>query len=219
MPFRDRTEAGWKLAEPLRGYAGRPDVIVLGIPRGGVPVAFEVARELGVELDVFLARKLGVPGDEELAFGAVAAGGGRYLDEFITRHSGINEQDVERITAETRQLLEERARLYRKGRPPLALQDRTVILVDDGMATGASTLAAVQALRQSGPRCIVLAVPVAPASAARRLERVVDRLVVLERPHDFFAVGQFYEDFRQTSDAEVIALLERAANAEKRPAP
>lgn len=219
MGFRNRTEAGQRLAGELAAYKGREDVVVLGIPRGGVPVAAAIASALGVPLDIFLSRKLGVPGDEELAFGAVAANDETYIDDFIVKAAGVTPEQIQRTVKEVRQVLEERAGLYRKDRRPVALQGRTVILVDDGVATGASMLAAIRAMRQDQPKQIVLAVPVAPAATASRLERVVDASFVLERPADFLAVGQFYADFRQVSDAEVVELLEGASQTERRPAP
>src|SRR5579862_3015698 len=164
MTFKDRQDAGRQLAKRLMKYAGADDVIVLGIPRGGVPVAYEIATALHAPLDIFLSRKLGVPGHEELAFGAVAAGDGRFLDEEIIQAADISSEEIERITQATRAKLEERAHLYREGRRPLAVEGRTVILVDDGIATGASAYAAIHALRQMKPKKLVVAVPVAPNS-------------------------------------------------------
>lgn len=210
MIFRDREDAGRQLAEQLKWYAGREDVLVLGIPRGGVTVAFEVARALRVPFDIFLSRKLGVPGHEEFAFGAVAEGNGRYLDEETIRATGISEEEVERITQEVRKTLHEREVAYRGSRPPLQVEGRTVILVDDGIATGASIYAAIQALRQMKPARLVAAVPVAPASTCEWLRPLVDELVCLYAPKFFYAVGQFYERFAQVTDEEVIALLGRA---------
>ncbi|HTZ90257.1 MAG TPA: phosphoribosyltransferase [Alloacidobacterium sp.] len=210
MFFKDRSAAGRKLADQLSKYAGQEDVAVLGIPRGGVPVAFEIAAALHVPLDIFLSRKLGVPGQEELAFGAIAAGDGRFLDERTIRAVGISPDQIERITKSTREKLEERARLYRTDRPPLHIDGRVVILVDDGIATGASIYAAIRALRQMNPKKLIVAVPVAPASTANWLRSVVDELVVIYTPNDFYAVGQFYEHFSQVSDEEVIALLRQA---------
>lgn len=211
MVFRDREDAGKRLAEKLTSYANRSDVIVLGIPRGGVAVALEVAISLRAELDVCLARKLGVPEQEELAFGAVAAGGVRYLNESIVRAVGLEQEAIEQITRAAQQKLEERAELFRRGRPPLELKGRTVILIDDGIATGASMQAAVLALQQMHPAKLIVAVPVAPLETCERLRPMVDELVCLSIPLDFYAVGQFYEDFPQVSDDEVIALLRRAA--------
>lgn len=211
MIFLNRTEAGRQLAERLRTYANRPDVIVLGLPRGGVPVAFEVAKALNAPLDVFLSRKLGVPGQEELAFGALASGGVRVLDQEIVAEVGISDEEVERVTASVKKELERRERVYRSGRPPLGLEGRTVILVDDGIATGSSISAALTALRQMKPARIVIAVPVAPASTCNRLKAKADEIVCLYIPESFFAIGQFYEDFSQLKDDEVIELLCRSA--------
>lgn len=207
MIFKDREDAGRRLGARLAEYAGRKDVTVLGIPRGGVPVAYEVARALGAPLDLFLSHKLGVPGQEELAFGAVAAGDGRFLDAGTIRSEGVTEEQIERITAEVRALLERRAVQYRGERGALAVEGRTVILVDDGIATGASVYAAVQALRQMRPARIVVAVPVAPGSTCAWLRRAAEEVVSLHTPERFFAVGQFYEDFRQVEDDEVVELL------------
>jgi len=210
MMFKDRQDAGRQLARRLMRYAGREDVIVLGIPRGGVPVAFEIASALQAPLDIFLSRKLGVPGQEELAFGAVAAGDGRFLDQEIIQAAGISAAQIERITQETRRMLEERARLYRGGQAQLSVEDRTVILVDDGIATGASVYAAIHALREMKPKMLVVAVPVAPASTCNWLRSEADDLVVAYAPAHFYAVGQFYERFSQVADEEVVDLLHRA---------
>jgi len=214
MIFVDRIDAGSKLAKALETYAGRKDVLILGIPRGGVPVAFQVASELEVPLDVFVVRKLGVPSHEELAFGAIASGGTRVLDAQIVEEIGISEIEIERIAAKETQELNRRESVYRGGRPPLNLEGKTVILVDDGIATGASTLAAITALRRLKPARIVLAAPIAPASICNRLRREVDDLVCLDTPKAFFAIGQFYKDFSQVSDEEVTSLLQ--LNAEQR---
>jgi putative phosphoribosyl transferase len=215
MIFEDRVDAGQRLAKRLEGFAQRSDVVVLGVPRGGVVVAFEVATALGAALDVFLSRKLGVPGQTELAFGAVSASGERYLDEYILRTTGITKAQVEWITAEVRRELDRRAAVYRGDRSPLDVLDKTVILVDDGVATGASVYAAIQALRQMQPARLVLAVPVAPASAWEWLRTVVDEIVCLDLPEPFAAVGGFYRDFTQVEDAEVVGLLERAEAIQK----
>jgi putative phosphoribosyl transferase len=213
MIFEDRADAGRRLAERLTAFADRKDVVVLGIPRGGVVVAFEVATGLGVELDIFLSRKLGVPGQEELAFGAVAAGDGRYLDAQQIRLSEISEEQIERITAEVRATLQRRAAQYRGDRAPLKVHGRTVVLVDDGIATGASVYAAIRALREMRPAALVLAVPVAPASTCVWLRREVDQLVCLYAPEEFYAVGQFYRNFSQVEDDEVVGLLRRESGA------
>jgi putative phosphoribosyl transferase len=218
MVYEDRADAGRQLARQLGRFADRPDVIVLGVPRGGVSVAFEVATALRAPLDILLSRKLGVPGQPELAFGAVAAGGGRYLDEDLVRITGISKTQVEQITMEVRQELDRRAALYRGDRPPMGVAGKTVILVDDGMATGASMYAAVQALRGIQPPGLqpvrlVVAVPVAPPATWAWLQKVVDEIVCLDLPDAFLAVGEFYEDFAQVEDAEVIHLLQRAEDA------
>jgi putative phosphoribosyl transferase len=215
MIFEDRVDAGRQLAKRLEGYAHRADVVVLGVPRGGVVVAYEVAMALGAPLDVFLSRKLGVPGQTELAFGAVSASGGRYLDEYILRTTGITNAQVEWITSEVRKELDRRASVYRGDRPPLDVLGKTVVLVDDGVATGASVYAAILALRQMQPARLVLAVPVAPASAWEWLRTVVDEIDCLDLPERFAAVGEFYRDFTQVEDAEVVRLLERAETIQK----
>jgi putative phosphoribosyl transferase len=212
--FLDRTDAGRRLAKQLGSYADQSDVIVLGIPRGGVPVAYEVATELKAPLDVFVVRKLGVPWQEELAFGAIASGGVRFLDRPIVESVGVSDKEIEQITERERKELDRRERLYRSGEAPLELKGKTVILVDDGIATGASTQAAITALRQLKPRRIVLAAPVAPASTCKRLRPEVDDLVCLHAPQSFYAIGEFYEDFSQVPDEEVTRLLQ--LNAEQR---
>jgi putative phosphoribosyl transferase len=209
--FQDRADAGYRLAGELQAYAGRKGVIVLGIPRGGVPVAFEVARALQAPLDIFVSRKLGVPGQEELAFGAVASGGVRVLDRDIVQGVGISEARIKEITQGARKELERRERLYRGGQPPLTIEGQTVLLVDDGIATGSSMRAAINALRQRKPARLVVAVPVAPQSTYNRLKHEVDELVCLQIPKYFYAIGQFYEDFSQISDEEVTGLLRLAA--------
>jgi len=211
MIFGDRVEAGRHVAERLRAYANRADVIVLGIPRGGVPVAFEVATELNVPLDVFLSRKLGVPGQEELAFGAVATGGVRVLDEELIESVGISKQEIEEITRKARAELERRERVFRGDRPPLDLQGKIAILIDDGIATGASMRAAIRALRQHKPARVVVAIPVAPLSTCHHLRPEVDELVCIHMPESFYAIGQFYADFSQVPDEEVTRLIHRAA--------
>jgi putative phosphoribosyl transferase len=213
MIFRDRKDSGRQLAGQLTAYANLEDVVVLGIPRGGVPVAFEIASNLHLPLDVFLSRKLGVPGHEELAFGAVAAGDGRFLDQEIIKAAKISAEQIESITEATRQKLDKRAQLYRGGRPPLEVAGETVILVDDGIATGASIYAAIRALRHMHPKSLVVAVPVAPISTYTWLQSIADELIVLYTPRDFNAVGQFYGRFSQVPDEDVVALLERAAES------
>lgn len=209
--FSNRAEAGQLLAEKLEKYAGRDDVIVLGLPRGGVPVAYEVARRLGVPLDVFIVRKLGVPGFEELALGAIASGGVRVLNEDVVRALPKANELIESVTTRELAELARREQIYRDGRPAPDIGGRTVILVDDGLATGATMRAAVAALRQLGAAKIVVAVPVGAADTCREIEQEVDETVCAIAPEWFQAVGQFYEDFSQTSDDEVRELLARAA--------
>ena len=209
--FPNRTEAGRQLAERLVKYAGRSDVIVLGLPRGGVPVAYEVAKRLGAPLDVFIVRKLGVPGFEELAVGAIASGGVRVLNEDVMRAIPNADEVIELITAKETAELERREHSYRDGRPAPDLRDRIVILVDDGLATGATMRAAVKALRQRGVAKIVVAVPVGPPETCREFEQNADEVICANVPEFFQAVGQYYEDFSQTSDDEVRELLASAA--------
>jgi putative phosphoribosyl transferase len=210
MRFANRKDAGLQLADKLQRFAGRADVIVLGLPRGGVPVAFEIATKLNAPLDVCLSRKLGVPGHEELAFGAVTADGGSYLDEEIIRAARISPQQIEQVIGQVKDVLNRRATLYRGDRRPLDVTGKTVILVDDGIATGASVYAAINALRQMKPAMLVLAVPVMPASTYAWLQQSVDSVVCLYVPDEFRAVGEFYGDFSQVEDQEVIRLLRRA---------
>jgi predicted phosphoribosyltransferase len=209
--FQNRAEAGWLLAEKLQKYAGRNDVIVLGLPRGGVPVAYEVAKRLGVPLDVFIVRKLGVPGFEELAVGAIASGGVRVLNQDVVRALPNANEIIEAVTARETAELERREQSYRDGRPAPDLRGRTVILVDDGLATGATMRAAVAALRQRGVAKIIVAAPVGAPETCREFEDEVDEIVCAIAPEYFQAVGQYYEDFSQTSDEEVRQLLARAA--------
>ena len=215
--FSNRIEAGRQLAEKLDKYAGREDVIVLGLPRGGVPVAYEVAKRLRAPLDVFIARKLGVPGFEELAAGAIASGGVRVLNEDVMRAIPHADEVIEAVTAREAAELERREQIYREGRPPPELRGRIVILVDDGLATGATMRAAVKALRQGGAAKIVVAVPVGPPDTCRELEQQADETICLSTPALFQAVGQYYEDFSQTTDEDVRELLSSAA--QERPAP
>lgn len=210
MLFLNRKEAGIKLAEKLREYEKSPIALVLGLARGGVVVAAEVARILDVPLDVFVVRKLGFPGHEELAIGAVASGGAPYLDTEIIQGYGIPEEVVDAIKESETRELQRRERVYRDGLPPADVIGRIVILVDDGIATGSSMLAAIAALRARHPAKIVVAVPVAPASTVHRIERAADEVVCLDTPQYFFAVGEWYEDFQPVTDREVRRLLEAA---------
>ena len=205
--FQDRTDAGRQLAEELLSYAGRDDVIVLALPRGGVPVAFEVAQRLGVPLDVFVVRKLGVPGHEELAMGAIASGGIRVLNEDVLYVLPDAQSIVEMVTAIEREELQRRERDYRGDRPAPEVRGRTVILVDDGLATGATMRAAAAALRQQGAAKIIVAVPVGAPTTCREIRDEVDDILCLHTPISFMGVGQYYEDFSQTSDEEVRELL------------
>src|SRR5256712_11952760 len=216
--FPNRSEAGRLLGVKLSKYAGRDDVIVLGLPRGGVPVAYEVARALRVPLDVFIVRKLGVPGFEELAVGAIASGGVRGLNEDVARALPNADEIIDAVTARERIELERREQSYRDGRPAPELRDRVAILIDDGLATGATMRAAVKALRQRGAAKIVVAVPVGPPDTCKDFEQEADEVVCAREPEFFQAVGQYYEDFSQTSDEEVRELLARAAGSEDRPA-
>ena len=208
--FANRTEAGRLLAEQLIKYADRDDVVVLGLPRGGVPVAYEVAKRLGARLDVFIVRKLGVPGFEELAAGAIASGGVRVLNEDVMRAIPHPDEAIEAVTARETAELERREHEYRDGRRAPELRDRVVILIDDGLATGATMRAAVKALRQSCAAKIVVAVPVGPPDTCREIEQDADETICLSTPESFQAVGQYYEDFSQTSDNDVRELLSSA---------
>jgi predicted phosphoribosyltransferase len=211
VSFHDRYDAGRQLAAALADYAGRTDVLVLALPRGGVPVASEVARALGAPLDIFLVRKLGAPGQPELAMGAVASGGLRVLNDEVVRYLGIGEDFIEHVAAEEMAELERRERLYRGQRPPPQIAGCTIILLDDGLATGSSMRAAVRALRQQQPAAIVVAVPVGAARVCRDLAAEADAVVCLYPAEQFFAVGEWYDDFQQTMDEEVSELLARAA--------
>jgi predicted phosphoribosyltransferase len=208
--YRDRRHAGRILATALAPkYGRRDDVVVLALPRGGVPVAWEVARALHAPLDVFVVRKLGVPGQEELAMGALASGGVVVLNHDVVEALGIDENTLSRVAADELRELTRRERLYRGGRPPTPVEDKTVILVDDGLATGSSMRAAVQALRQRGPRELVVAVPIAAPSTCKDLAEEVDDILCAATPEPMRAVGLWYEDFSQTTDDEVRELLER----------
>ena len=210
MIFRDRIDAGRQLAARLTKYANRPGVLVLALPRGGVPVAFEVAQKLNAPLDIFLVRKLGVPGHEELAMGAIASGGGRVINEDVVHYLDIPVELIDAIAADEQRELERRERAYRDNRPAPDVQGRVVILVDDGLATGSSMRAAVEALRGQGPARIVVAVPVSAPETCEELRHEVDEIVCAATPQPFRGVGLWYEDFSQTTDGEVRELLERA---------
>lgn len=209
--FHDRADAGRALAADLAPYAGRPDLVVLALPRGGVPVAYEVARALGAPLDVFLVRKLGLPGHEEFAMGAIASGGIRLINEDVVREFGVTDAEIAAVSAAEEQELERRERQYRRDRPTPRIAGRTVILVDDGLATGSTMHAAVLALRQENPAHIIIAVPVAAAETCDEFRDLVDDIVCPETPSPFYAVGLWYEDFSQTTDEEVQELLNKSS--------
>jgi predicted phosphoribosyltransferase len=210
--FRDRSEAGRRLATRLAQYADRPDVLVLALPRGGVPVGYEVARALRAPMDVFIVRKLGVPGHEELAMGAVASAGVRVLNDQVVSGLGIPDYVIDAVADWEQQELQRRERLYRGQRPPPDVQGKTVILVDDGLATGSTMLAAVRALRQLGPASVVVAVPVASRDTCELLKSEVDEVVCAVTPDPFYAVGLWYRNFSQTTDEEVRELLEQSTS-------
>jgi len=211
MLFRNRIDAGQYLAGKLKRYAGRDDVVVLALPRGGVPVGYEVARELGAPLDIFLVRKLGVPGQEELAMGAIASGGVRVLNEEVVRGLGIPAEVIEAVTEKEQRELERRERAYRADRPMPDVRDRIVILIDDGLATGSTMRAAVAALRKHRPARIVVAVPVGAPDTCADLRQEADEVICARQPEPFYGVGAWYQDFSQTTDQEVRDLLRQAA--------
>ncbi|HEV8495309.1 MAG TPA: phosphoribosyltransferase [Gemmatimonadaceae bacterium] len=208
--YRDRRDAGRRLSAMLRAYVNRHDVVVLALPRGGVPVAYEVARALGAPLDVFVVRKLGLPAHEELAMGALASGGVRVLDDELIRIARVSAEDLQRVTAIEQAELKRRERLYRGERPFPDVRGKTAILIDDGLATGATMRAAVAALRLEGPARIVVAVPVAAAETCDAFLSIADDVVCAYTPEPFHAVGLWYDDFEQTTDEEVHELLDQA---------
>ena len=215
MLFFDRRDAGRRLATHLAALADHDDVLVLGLPRGGVPVAYEVAAALKAPLDVFVVRKLGVPGQEELAMGALASGGVRVLNQDVVETLGIAPDVIELATRREQEELERRERLYRGDRPPLAVAGKTVVLIDDGLATGSTMRAAAAAVKQQDPRRVVIAVPVAARPTCDDLRGLVDQLVCVATPAQFYAVGQWYGDFGQTTDEEVRELLRRAETPDR----
>jgi putative phosphoribosyl transferase len=210
LPLTNRIEAGRLLADALQFYAGGSDVLILALPRGGVPVAFEVARKLSVPLDLMLVRKLGVPGQRELAMGALASGGSKVMNQELVESLRLSEATLQAIINEEEQELERRERAYRGNRLPPDVQDRRVILVDDGLATGATMRVAIAALRQQQPARIIVAIPVAPSSTVEKLRQEADEVFCLATPEPFFAIGRWYVDFSQTSDEEVRDLLDQA---------
>lgn len=217
LQFRDRYQAGKLLGHELKRRLGtRDDFVVLALPRGGVPVAYEVAEALGAPLDVFIVRKLGVPFHQELAMGAIASGGVRVMNDEVLSYLNVPPQAIEEVARREQAELERRERDYRGDRPPIDVRGKTVLVVDDGLATGSTMRAAVQALRRMEPRAIIVAVPVAAKSTCERLAMEVDDIVCLRTPEPFEAVGRWYDDFSQTSDEEVHELLERAAAAGER---
>lgn len=209
--FNDRTDAGKRLVERLSKYANREDVLILALPRGGVPVAFEVAKELNVKMDVFIVRKLGVPGNEELAMGAVASGNIRVLNEDVIRSFHIPQRIIDEVTANELKELERRERIYRGSLPMPKISGLTVILIDDGLATGATMRAAVAAVKTKNPAKVIIAVPVAAPDTCSAFGNEVDEVICVATPEPFYGVGAWYEDFSQTTDKEVIELLDRAA--------
>jgi len=212
MPlFTDRRDAGRKLAEKLISYANRPDVVVLALPRGGVPVAYEVAMALNAPLDIFLVRKLGVPDHEELAFGAIASGDVRVLNEEIVWRFNITEAEIDAVAQKELEELHRRERAYRGDRPVPEVRDRTAILIDDGLATGASMRAAVAGVLAKEPERVIVAVPTAAPETCELFEAIVDEIVCAETPAPFYGVGRWYQDFSQTTDEEVRTLLEQIA--------
>jgi len=215
MQFSDRKSAGQLLAQRLAHLAGRSDVIVLALPRGGLPVGYEVAQSVRAPLDIFVVRKLGVPGQDELAMGAIASGGVRILNRQVIEALGISEPIIARVAAREQPELERRELVYRQGRPPLEVTGKTVVLVDDGIATGSSMRAAIEAVRHLGAARVIVATPVMSRGTALEMRPEVDDLVAVLTPEEFLGVGQWYEDFAQTTDAEVKELLERAGGEPK----
>lgn len=209
MTFQDRKEAGEMLAKKLSRYARLEDGVVLGLPRGGLPVAYQVAKELELPLDVFVVRKLGVPRQPELAMGAVASGGVRVMNQDVTRQLRITEEDIESVARRELEELERREKAYRNGHPSISLEGKTVLLCDDGVATGSTMLAAIKALRRCKAGKVVVAVPTIAAASLPKFKEEADEVVAVIAPENFMAVGQWYEDFSQTSDEEVEELLER----------
>jgi putative phosphoribosyl transferase len=217
MLFQNRTEAGRVLAQSLAAYADREDVVVLALPRGGVPVGYEVAQALDAPLDVFLVRKLGVPGREELALGAVASGGIYVLNEDVIEALGISRETISEIAGQQKRELEQRERAYRDDRPPPAVAGQVVILVDDGLATGSTMRAALAALRRQSPAKVIVAVPVGAPETCAEFQHEADETICVRTPDPFWSVGTWYRDFSQTTDREVHQLLARAAQRHREP--
>ncbi len=208
--LKNRIEAGKMLADALKNYASEPELIVLALPRGGVPVAFPVAQKFKAPFDVFLVRKLGVPGHEELAMGAVSSNGSRVLNQEVVDVLQIPEGLIDLVAQREMEEIKRRENVYRKGRPPLNLAGKTVILIDDGLATGSTMLASLKAIRTQCPRKIIAAVPVSPPSTCEQLQDDADAMICLITPEPFYGVGMWYDDFSQTEDREVVDLLDRA---------
>jgi len=217
VQLKDRPTAGKLLAKQLEYHVDDPNLLVLALPRGGVPVAFEVAQALHAPLDVFLVRKLGVPGREELAMGAIASGGEIVINEDVVRHLQISHHTIEKAAAKERLEILRRESLYRQGKGPLDVRGKTIVLVDDGLATGSTMLAAIQSLRKQNAAKIITAIPVAPESTCERLRPLTDELICLYTPEPFFGVGQWYWDFTQTTDQEVVELLRDARDWDHKP--
>jgi putative phosphoribosyl transferase len=208
--FKNREDAGKKLARKLENYSDHQDLVVLGLPRGGVPVAFEVTKALSCPLDVFVVRKLGTPQNPELAMGAIASGNVRVMNDEVVRRSGVSDEEIDRVAKKEQEALEKRESIYRGARPEIDLEGKTVILVDDGLATGATMRAAVRALKEHQPGKIVVAVPTAPPDTCQAFQSEVDEVICLETPRPFFGVGGSYKNFSQTTNEEVREYLEKA---------
>ncbi len=217
LPFSDRTEAGRILADRLRAYAGRRDTIIFALPRGGVPVAAEIAEKLHLPLFVFVVRKLGVPGQPELAMGAITSGGKRLMNSAVTNSLGITEDDIEEVAWHETREVQRREQLYNKGRKLPDVKNKIIILVDDGVATGSTMMLAVQALREQGAGRVIVAVPVAPSEAVWQLSSLAHEVACLAEPEPFRSVGQWYENFSQVEDSEVCRILDRLAERTREP--
>ena len=208
--FENRRDAGKQLAKELSEFKGQNDAIVLGLPRGGIPVAYEVAKALELPLDVFIVRKLGVPGQPELAMGAIASGDIKVMNESVVRNAGISDQQIEEVAHKEKEELKKREKAYRGARPDIDLQGKTVLIVDDGLATGASMRAAISALREHNPKKIIAAIPTAPRDTCQEFESEVDQIICLRTPSPFWGVGGSYQNFSQTTNKEVRTFLNKA---------